>query len=82
MIAFNYTVKRWWWRKWPPLVRVGWLVSRNAKTSVGTAMGLGLIAAALAFRPRKAVKIYNAKVPDGEMIAVRVLQNGRPISAS
>jgi len=76
-----FTLKRWWWRKWSPFVRVGWLVSSNANTVMGRALGLGLIVAALVLKPRPAQKLYSARIPEGESIAIRVVQNGRTIGS-
>jgi hypothetical protein len=76
-----FTLKRWWWRKWSPFVRVGWLVSSNARTGMGRALGLGLIVAALILKARPAQKLYSAKIPEGESIAIRVVQRGQTIVA-
>ena len=82
MNAFSFTVKRWWWRKWPPMVRVGWMVSRNARTNVGTAVGVGMIATALVFKQRRPVRLSSTTIPEGEFVYIRVVQNGRTIARS
>lgn len=77
----KYATKRWWWKKWSPLVRVGWMVSQRSATGLGTAVGVGLIGFGLMSRSRKTLHIYKAAIPAGEQITIRVVQNGRTIAS-
>lgn len=74
-----WSAKRWWWGKWHPLVRIGWMVSQRSVTGAGTAVGVGLIGAGLLFRSRKTLHLYNTTIPAGGEVTIRVVQNGRTI---
>ncbi|MGI9529199.1 MAG: hypothetical protein ACR2NG_05760 [Acidimicrobiia bacterium] len=77
----TFAIRRWWWRKWHPLVRVGWIVSQRSVTGLGTAVGVGLIGFGLMARSRKTLHLYNTTIPAGEEITIRVVQNGRTIAS-
>lgn len=76
-----YTIRRWWWSKWHPFVRVGWTATR-ANTSgspVQAYFGIGMIVAGLILRSRKALHLYSGTIPAGEEVRIKVVQNGRTI---
>lgn len=79
MHSLKWTVKAWWWKKWHPLVRIGWLVSRRWTSGFGPAVGVGLIGAGLVFRSRKTIHLFNATIPAGEEVTIRVVRNGRTV---
>lgn len=79
----GYAVRRWWWAKWHPFVRAGWIVTRTnpAGSNTQSYLGLGLIAAGLILRSRKPLRLYSANVPAGQEVRIRVVRNGRTIGA-
>jgi hypothetical protein len=81
MGAVGYAVRRWWWAKWHPFVRTGWMVTRTnpGGSNAQSYLGIGLIAAGLILRSRKSLKLYSATVPADQEIRIRVVRNGRTI---
>ena len=79
----RYTVKRWWWSKWHPIVRVGWVVTRvNPRGSRSQSyLGLALIGTGLVLRSRKSLLLYKDTVPAGQEIRIRVFEGGRELTA-
>jgi hypothetical protein len=73
--------RRWFWRKFNPLVRFGWIVANNASGSGATGIGLGLITVGLAIGKPKRVKLYSTSLPVGQEIRIRVVRNGRTIAS-
>ena len=72
MTPIRFVVRRWWWRKWNPAVRVGWMITRSGPGGqVQTMAGLGLIAIGLILRSQRSRHLYTAKIDVGRAIAIR-----------
>lgn len=68
----RFLVRRWWWAKWHPAVRVGWIVTRNngSGSQTQTIIGLGLIAAGLVLRSKRRQHLYTTKVDTARSVAI------------
>lgn len=73
-ISLAFLIRRWWWRKWHPAVRIGWLVTRmnTSGSRAQTLLGVMLIAAGLLQRSRRTRKVYSADLRPGREIRVRL----------
>lgn len=79
-MPIGFLIRRWWWRKWHPAVRIGWLAARSNVGPSGTRaiVGYGLIAVGLLLRSRRSQRIHLAQVAPGETIGIRVIPSGSP----
>lgn len=69
----GFLARRWWWAKWHPAVRLGWIVTRGNRSGspTQTAMGLGLIALGVILRSRRSLHLYSTTIDAGRTVAVR-----------
>ncbi len=69
----GYIVRRWWWAKWHPAVRVGWMVTRRntSGSPAQAAIGFGLIGVGLILRSRRSLHLYSTTVDAGQTVAIR-----------
>lgn len=77
-VPVGFLVRRWWWRKWHPAVRVGWTVSRHNTSGSQTQaiVGVALIGIGLILRSRRSHLLYSASVDPGTTIAIRNATGG------
>jgi hypothetical protein len=83
MIGLGYFVRRWWYRRYPPLVRIG---TKNARAALRQddytrfALALAVAAYGLAQKRRAPKLIYSTSIDADQSFAVRVLKGRRPIA--
>lgn len=80
----QYLARRWWWKRFSPIVRVGWIITKSngSGEAVQTGIGLGLIALGLVLKRRKRTVLYRATVPTDGAIRVHVVRRGRIVASS
>ena len=80
----QYLVRRWWWKRFSPIVRVGWIVTKSngSGEAVQTGIGLGLIALGLLVKKRKRTVLYRTTVPTDGAVKVKVVRRGRVVASS
>jgi hypothetical protein len=76
-VNVGHSLRLAWWRKFHPLVRVGWYVASAGSTrpSGQTAVGVGMMAAGLMIRRSQKSRnrlIYKQTVSPGETTRIRV----------
>lgn len=75
----RFVAKRWWWRKFHPLVRVGWVATRSNPSNhpLQTYVGLALIGVGLvAKRPKKRL-IYSTSMDANTEFRIKVIHAGK-----
>ena len=83
MIGLGYFIQRWWYRKLPPLFRVG---TKNARAALREgdytrfALALAVAAYGLSQKRRAPKLIYSTSIDTDQSFAVRVLKGRRPIA--
>jgi hypothetical protein len=80
-----YSLRRAWWRRFPPLVRFGWYVATagNARPAARTAVGIGMMAGGILLRRSQRSRnkrIYVHTVNPGEATRIRVYRGTSPPS--
>jgi hypothetical protein len=73
----RYTVRHAWWRRFHPLVRLGWSVATSGsnRPAAQTALGMSMIAVGVALRQTQKARtklIYTDNVLPGEATRIRV----------
>jgi hypothetical protein len=73
----SYTLRRSWWRRFHPLVRVGWHTATmgTSRPTTQTALGIGMMAAGIILRRSQRARmkpIYVDTVHPGETTRIRV----------
>ena len=79
MTRIVFLVRRWWWKRFHPLVRVGWMTATagRRRPPAQTAIGLGLMGAGVVLRrTRSNEPIYTHVVDPGQMVHIRVYRGG------
>lgn len=68
----RFLVRRWWWSKWHPAVRIGWIVTRDNKAGspTRTLVGVGLIATGLVLRSRRRHRLYSTVIDPARSVAI------------
>jgi hypothetical protein len=84
-INVGHSLRHAWWKRFSPLVRIGWYVATAGDTrpTAQTAFGVGLIATGLVVRRSQNSRnkpIYTQKVGPGETTRIRVYQGSAPPS--
>ncbi|MEN8113579.1 MAG: hypothetical protein ABFS21_04250 [Actinomycetota bacterium] len=82
MKGAGYIVSRWWWRRFHPVVRSGWMTTEAAlRTRDYPKMGYGLalVGFGLLRGRKKARLIYRTSLDVGQGATVRVMQGRKPI---
>lgn len=77
-----FVVRRWWWRRFHPLTRIGWRVATIGRTRPAsqTIIGVGLIAAGLMLGQRRTrTVLYKGTIEPGSGTRIRVYQGDRSI---
>jgi hypothetical protein len=83
MIGLGYFIQRWWYRKFPPLFRVG---AKNARAALSEddytrfALALAVAAYGLSQKKRAPKLIYATSIDTDQSFAVRVKRGRRPIA--
>ncbi len=75
MTRFLFLVRRWWWKRFHPLVRIGWTAATAGRRRPvsQTAIGLGLMGAGVMLRRSKSnAPIYTHVVDPGQTVRIRV----------
>ncbi|MEN8040824.1 MAG: hypothetical protein ABFR95_04915 [Actinomycetota bacterium] len=70
--------RRWWYRRFHPMTRIGWAMATSGKsrTTTMTLAGLGLAAAGLFARPKGQRNVlYRGTIEPGSTTRIRVLSN-------
>jgi hypothetical protein len=80
MLAFH--LRRWWWRRFSPFVRAGWIVMRTEGGPIRrqALIGAGLMALGLMLRPRRREVLYSQALGADGAVTVRVAQGGRVVN--
>ena len=76
-------MRRWWWRRFHPFVRIGWIAATAGKRRpmTQTAIGLGLMGAGMFLRRSSAQKpIYTHVVDPGQTVRIRVYRGESAMS--
>ena len=84
-INVGSSLRRTWWRRFSPLVRIGWYMATagTSRPTAQTALGVGLMATGIAMRrSQKSRKrpIYTHIVNPGETTLIRVYRGTSPPS--
>ena len=83
MIGLGYFVQRWWYRRFPPLFRVG---SKNARAALREndyprfALSLAVAAYGLSKKRSAPKLIYSTSIDTDQGFGIRVLRGRRPIT--
>ena len=78
-----FRIRRWWWRRFHVLVRVGTYVTSKRsddRPNLGW-VGLLIIAAGLALGKSRRKLLYASTINHDGEIRVRVVKNGRTVAA-
>ena len=80
-----YQLRRMWWKRFHPLVRIGWYAATAGTTRPAsqTAVGVGMMAAGILLRRSHKARrspIYVHKVSPGETTRIRVYRGASPPS--
>lgn len=78
-----YTLRRAWWRRFHPIVRIGWYAATRGETrpAAQTAIGIGMMAAGIMLRRSQKSRnrpIYVHTVNPGETTRIRVYRGTSP----
>jgi hypothetical protein len=84
-VAVAHSIRNAWWRRFHPLVRVGFYVATAGRETppVQTALGLGMVATGIALRRSQKSRnrlIYRDKVSPGKTMRIRVYRGTAPPS--
>lgn len=76
-VHFAYALRRAWWKRFHPLVRIGWYAATAGKTRPAsqTAVGIGMVVAGILLRRSNKASndpIYVHTVNPGETTRIRV----------
>jgi len=77
------TLRRVWWRRFHPLVRMGWLTvtSGRSRTVSQTVIGAGMMGAGFYLRRSQRVSpIYTHVLDPGEAVRIRVYRGDAAVS--
>ncbi len=82
-VPVSYTLRRMWWRRFHPLVRIGWYAATAGATRPAsqTAVGVGLMAAGMLLRRSQKSRrspVYVHNVSPGEATRIRVYRGTSP----
>ena len=83
MSRIQYALKRRWWKRFHPLVRVGWITATAGKRrpTTQTAIGVSLMAAGIILRRISSVKpIYTHVLDPDQTVRIRVFQGDNAMS--
>lgn len=74
----GYAIRRRFWRRFHPMVFIGWRVLRQRTAASGTksAFGLGLIVAGLLLKKSDPVLVHREVIEGSGDVRVRVLPEG------
>jgi len=78
-----FILRRIWWRRFHPLVRMGWLTvtSGRGRTVTQTAIGAGMMGAGLYLqRSQRTSPIYTHVLDRGEAVRIRVYRGNAAVS--
>ncbi|GMQ98520.1 MAG: hypothetical protein BMS9Abin17_1035 [Acidimicrobiia bacterium] len=76
-------LRRRWWRRFHPLVRIGWLTatSGRSRTVTQTVLGVGMMGAGFYLRrSQKLSPIYTHVLDPGEAVRIRVYRGDAAMS--
>jgi len=75
----GFLIRRWWWRKWHPAVRIGWVLTRynTSGSATQTSLGIGLVLAGLILRSRRSLRLYSTTLDAGGELRLKVI-SARP----
>ena len=76
-------LRRRWWRRFHPIVRLGWIASTSgrSRTTTQTAIGVGLMGAGLYLRrAQKVSPIYTHVLDSGDAVRIRVYRGDASMS--
>ena len=83
MIAIlAFRLRRWWWRRFSPFVRAGWVMMRTDAGPIRrqALIGAGLMALGLMLRPRRREVLYSQALRGDGAVTVRVAQGARVVT--
>jgi hypothetical protein len=83
MIELSHFVRRWWYRRFPPLFHIGTKSARAALREddyTRFALALALAAYGLSQKRRAPKLIYSTSIDTDQSFAVRVKRGRRPIA--
>ena len=78
----RYVIRRWWWSRFHPLTRLGWMTATAGKsrTATQTMVGIGLIGAGLVLKRSGHRRVlYRGNITPGTDTRIRVYRGGRVI---
>jgi len=70
-----FVARRWWWKRFHPLVRIGWITATAGRRRpvTQTAIGVGLMTAGVLLRrTKKNEPVYTHVVDPGQTVRIRV----------
>lgn len=83
MRRLKYIISRWWWSRFDPFVRMGWMTTDSAlkKRDYRRAwLGVALVVLGLVRRRSRRKLIYKTSIDVDEGTTIRVFQGRRPIA--
>jgi len=78
----TFVLRSWAWKRFHPLVRIGWITATAGRTrpATQTAIGLGLMGAGLLLRrSHRSQPIYTHVSEPGETVRIRVFQGAHAV---
>ncbi len=82
MSGAAFFIKRWWYRKFPPLVRMGIGSARTAARDYDVPrLALSLAVAAYGYSKKRGAprRIYSTSIDTNESVTIRVMRGRKPI---
>lgn len=75
MYPLRYMVRSWWWKRFHPVTRAGWITATagRSRSTSQTILGIGLVAAGFILRKsQRTTAVYRGTIEPGSGTMIRV----------